>query len=165
MAERPSLTARIRQAAEEIGNTDAALIARTVAEEIPEAERDVVLAEALLPLVRQVLSRDRPPAGFMQGLGAVSPVNSARSARVRGIRLAYLNAPYSVGSGRSKQLGDCTAEDLVYIARGLEVQGQKMLQKAEDMRRLALEVEERLVPVVRELPEDILMKIFPRIGA
>jgi hypothetical protein len=150
----------VSRVADEQGEIEPAKVAKLVLDAIPEGNRDEALAQAMVSYVRQRLGRDRPPAGFAEPLRTVAPVNSARSSKVRGIRLAYLNASYSTARGQRKRLGDCTAEDLRYIASGLAEQAGRLMLKAEDMNTLARQLEEKHASTVRELPDDILRLIF-----
>jgi hypothetical protein len=150
----------VTQVSDESGEIGPAEVAKLVLDAIPDESRDDALAQAMTAYVRHRLSRDRPAAGFTAPLRTVAAVNSARSSRVRGIRLAYLNAGYSTGPGQRKRLGDCTARDLRYIADGLTEQAERLQLKAEDMNVLASQLEEKRVATVRELPDDVLRLIF-----
>ena len=152
-----SLSALIRQAQRECEVPDPAAVAKQALSLIGDEHLREALALALVPYARSVMGRDHPRAGFTAPLRG--GVNSANSDRVRRIRMAYLDSSYSV-AGKRKRLGDCTAEDLVIIAAGLEKQASRLRMKAEDMRFLAGALTEHDAPTVGELPEAVLSLIF-----
>ena len=93
-------------------------VAAEVAKRIPRTRTADALRQAMRTFVRQVISEERP-----HGSHAVRPpVGSSRSSKVAAIRDGWqrkLRARYHVGGGAYEFLGECTAENLIFIASEL----------------------------------------------
>lgn len=131
-------------------------IAAEVAKRIPKAKTAEALHQSLRTFARQVISEERPH-GFR---GVTSPVSSTRSAKVAGIRDGWqkkLRARYHIGDGAYEFLGDCTAENLIFIATDLDEQAARKQARARGFRRLAEALDEHGAERVRDLPAELLM--------
>lgn len=141
-------------------------IASEVAGRISEDDTRTALEQALREFVRVHLTRARPSGEPLDSLipprqeeaPGPAPVKPVRSSKVSGIRSAWqawLNAQYRVDD-RWMRLGDCSAEDLVFISGDLEAQASRSLSKARGFRSLVDAMEASGVERVRDLPETVL---------
>lgn len=131
-------------------------IATEVAKRIPADCIADALQQSLRTFTRQVISEERPHG--MRGISA--PVASSRSAKVAGIRDGWqrkLRARYHVGEGAYEFLGECTAENLIFIATDLDEQAARKQARARGFRRLAEALETNGVERVKDLPAELLM--------
>jgi hypothetical protein len=161
-----NLRSVIRRVASTSTIRDPAVLAEEIMRHIPQEEWVNALRAALKPLVRDVISGERPHGTFTTGYGnrqrsgAIGPaVPSAGSSKVAAIRdgwQQHLRARYSVGE-EWKFLGDCTYEDLQFIAGRLDHQAETRRSKAAGMRSLAAALTEHDAETVRDLPPELLM--------
>jgi hypothetical protein len=153
-----NLRALVRTVTAETTSPDNWLIAKETARRVPPDHIDAALVEALAEYVRHFQTTLRP-RGF-GGTSGGGNANSGKSSKVAAIRAAYrrlLEAPYDTATGQ-KYLGDCTAEDLIFIADGLEEQARQNMAKASGFRGLSVVLGERGVARLRDLPDDVLVQ-------
>lgn len=141
-------------------------LAEEVARQIPAEFWPEALKTALKPLVREVISEGRPHGTFTTGFGrpqrhgAIAPAGPASgSAKVAAIRdgwQQHLRARYATAEGH-KFLGECTYEDLQFIAGRLDRQAEAYASKARGLRSLARALTEHEAATVRDLPAETLM--------
>lgn len=130
-------------------------IATEVAKRIPKACVAAALQQSLRTFARQVISEERP-----HGRHGVSAPVSSRSSKVAGIRDGWqrkLRARYHVGEGAYEFLGECTAENLIFIASDLDEQAARKQTRARGFRRLAEALGEHGADRVKDLPAELLM--------
>lgn len=164
-----SLRALVRQVANRstIRNPDD--LAEEIVRQIPPDFLLKALADAIKPMVREVIAEDRPHGVFtsspgrQQKHGAIGSTGPAPgSAKVDAIRDGWqrsLRARYSTGPGAEdfKFLGECTYDDLQYIAGQLDQQAERYASKARGLRTLARALTEHKAATVRDLPAETLM--------
>ncbi len=159
-----NLRALVRDVAQRSTIRDPDQLAEAILREIPEANFLDALKAAIKPLVREVISGARPHGTFTTGYGSPQqqPAISAPrggSMKVTAIRdgwQEHLHARYSVSEGY-KFLGECTYEDLQFIAGRLDRQAEMHASKARGMRSLAALLTEHDAKTVRDLPAATLM--------
>jgi hypothetical protein len=130
-----------------------------VAKRIAEDQIAEALRQALRSFVRQVVVEDRPHR-TAEASAISPPVTSSRSSKVAGIRdgwQRHLRARYSVGGGQLERLGDCTRDQLIFIASHLDAKAEMNASKARGMRSLAAALTEQGVERVKDLPAELLM--------
>lgn len=91
-------------------------IAAKVAENVPAKLRLAALEEALVPYVREYLTRARSVRPLIPVSGSR---NSARSSKVAAIRDGWrrtLAGQFHVGSGQWQVLADCSYENVLFLA-------------------------------------------------
>jgi hypothetical protein len=160
-----NLRSVVRQVARNSTLRDPRQLADEVLRRIPQEELLNVLRDALLPLVREVVSADRPHGVHTTGPGRSQKHSaigqpSAGSWKVGAIRdgwQEHLRARYSTEGGVYKFLGECTYEDLQFIAGRLDHQAETYRSKAAGMRVLASMLTDHEVATVRDLPAERLM--------
>lgn len=82
-------------------------------------------------------------------------VGNRKRAEIRQAWQRALDVTYSTPTG-SKHLGDCTADDLFYIAQEHTSQADRLRRMAAGWRELATVMNERGAYRLRDLPEDLL---------
>ena len=136
-------------------------IAAKVAENVPGSRLREALALALVPYVREFLTRARQPV-------VVSPqkarnVNSARSAKVQAIREGWrrvVSGQFHVGNGQWQVLADCSYEQVMFLVAERQEQARRNAAAAEMFERLADVMKRRKVARVGDLPESVLADIL-----
>lgn len=139
-------------------------LAEEIARRIPAEHWPDALKIALKPMVREVISEDRPHGTFTTGHGRPSQspaisTPSRGSVKVAAIRDGWqesLRARYATAEGH-KFLGECTYEDLQFIAGRLDHQAEAYASKARGLRSLARALTEHEAATVRDLPAQLLM--------
>ena len=139
-------------------------LAEEVARRIPAEFWPDALKMALKPLVREVISEARPHGTFKTGYArpsqsAAITTPSRGSVKVAAIRDGWqesLRARYATADGH-KFLGECTYDDLMYIAGELDRQAEARASKARGLRSLAYALTEHDAATVRDLPAETLM--------
>jgi hypothetical protein len=160
-----SLRAVIRQVATRSTIRDPDALADEIMRQIPSEHFLDALRAAIKPMVREVISEERPHGTFTRGVGRAStqPAISTPtrgSMKVTAIRDGWqdhLRARYSVERGEWKFLGECTYEDLQFIAARLDRQAEMHASKARGMRSLAAALTDHDAETVRDLPPAFLM--------
>lgn len=103
-----------------------------------------------------------PPQSPRQvtGGGAPSPKYSGAKpgSQIRDAWQRHLKALYPVESGNSKQLGDCTYDDLWFIAGQRDQQADDLKASARGFRKLAALLTDQHAATVRDLPAADLMQ-------
>jgi len=142
------------------------------------------LRQALPCLIREILAEHRPqgriglPARNVTGRHEIrqpaarhrdyleSPFNrppatqtngSRKGSEIRNAWQRVLDAPYAVAGGDHKRLGDCTYEDLYWMAGQLDIQSSDLQSRARGFRELAMLINDHDVTTIRELPAEVLM--------
>jgi hypothetical protein len=154
-----SLRALAREVWDDTGGADYHVIAKELLRRIPAGKQEAALSEALAEYSRHFVVGLRPTARKVRpGAGQR---NSARSAKVAGIRRAWpqLRATYFTKDGQ-KPLGDCTRIDVVFIAEHLEKKARENQAKAGWMRDLSAALGAHKVDRVRDLPDDVLAQFL-----
>lgn len=138
-------------------------LADEVMRRIPEGESREALRQALRVFVRQVISEERPK-GSPGHPGGINPVpsraSSSRSSKVGAIRdgwQRHLRARYHVGASEWARLGDCTRDNLFFIADDLDRKADQNKAKARGIRSLAAALTDHDVAKVSDLPAQLLM--------
>lgn len=173
MADDFDLRALIRATADEVGRTaDLTLLAKEVVGRLDRSNYEAALVQALPSLVYDVLRRrgtsqadtatshPRSEAQSRPVGGGVAPRPSRKVIGIRDAarqaRAARLAERVSVGNGRTKLLGDCTAIDLRHAAAVRRSLAQANEAAAVNYERAASALEKSGVAVLRELPETVL---------
>lgn len=134
-------------------------LARLVADAVPETYIRAALAETLESYVRVIVDRRRavnPIVGW-------NPVpGSTISAKVIGIRDAWLKDRVHIGNGSWKRLGDCTYSDLMFAAIERRRLARLNNDAADRYEALAKVVRGRGVDTVSELPPSDLLTLTRR---
>jgi hypothetical protein len=160
-----NLRAVIREVAGRSTIRDPDQLADEIMRHIPEESWMDAMRTALKPMVREVISADRPHGTFTRDYGRPSPspaisAPSRGSMKVAAIRDGWqdhLRARYAVDGGEWKFLGECTYDDLHFIAQRLDHQAEMHASKARGMRSLAAALTEHEAQTVRDLPPAFLM--------
>lgn len=160
-----NLRAVIREVAGRSTIRDPDQLADEIMRHIPQESWMEAMRAALKPMVREVISAERPHGTFTRGYGKPSPspaINtpSKGSTKVSGIRdgwQEHLRARYATDGGTWKFLGECTYEDLQFIAARLDKQAEAHASKARGMRSLAAALTDHDAATVRDLPSAFLM--------
>lgn len=153
-----SLRHLAHQVWDSLGGADYHVLAKEIDRRLASRkDRDAALSEALIVYCREFAVNQRPkinPAGAGQ-------VNSARSAKVAGVRRAWpqLRARIYTPSGQ-KALAECTYEDLLFHADLLETQAAQLQAKAGRERDLAAALRQHKAPTVADLPDAVLAQFF-----
>lgn len=126
-------------------------LARLVADAVPTEYLRGVLAETLEGYVRVIIDRRRSGNPLIGWSGA-PPITDTRSAKVQGIRDAWLQDRVHVGSGTWKHLGDCTYQDLMHAALERRRMARLSNEAADRFEALAGILRGRGVGTVAELP-------------
>lgn len=155
-----NLARLVRQVYDESDTPDPTLLAKEVNRRIRKADRDAALEQCLRQFVMYQLSRIRmarcaPP----EPQGTVSVPNSGRSAKVAAIREHWRRALREwvpVAPKQWKFFGDCTADDLAYVAGLREEHARRTWASAAHIRRIQALLAEHDVATVGELPETVL---------
>jgi hypothetical protein len=164
----------IREIIEDTDLTNPREIAAKVAENIPDEDLHDALGMVLPHYVRLVLGQHRasvaPPAPLL-GPGAIAPPApegtappgpAGTSAKVRAIRDAapqWLRERVHVGSSRWKLLGDCTCEDLMFLARERVDNAERLKNRAKTYLDLAHLMEQHNVGLVADLPAAAFQRL------
>ena len=164
----------IREVASRSTIRDPDQLAVKIMRHIPSESWMDAMRAALKPMVREVISAERPHGTFTRSYGNPSPspaINTPPgrgasgaprngSAKVGAIRDGWqdhLRARYSTDGGNWKFLGECTYEDLQFIAARLDKQAEAHASKARGMRSLAAALTDHDAATVRDLPSAFLM--------
>lgn len=172
-----SLRTLIRDVADSTPFTDLSFITAEVLCRVPDEHLREALSQALPRLVREVATENRPrgpiarpsdsppppapsapPAAKAVPVGGPSPQYSGnrKGAEIRDAWQKVLEAPYGTASGQ-KRLGDCTYDDLQFMATGLDKQAADYAARARGFRELAALLTDHEAPILRELPAEVLM--------
>lgn len=152
-----SLRKLARETWDDLGGADYHILAKEIERRVQPGDRDAALDEALTEYARQFCVGLRPPA---RKAGA-GQRNSARSAKVSGIRQAWpeLRAHIFTKDGQ-KSYGRCSPADLIFHAELLEKQARQNQAKASWERDLAATIIAHKVTLVENLPDDVLEQFF-----
>lgn len=167
-----SLRQLIREVAETSVLADPGALAEEVARLVPDEHIQTAFAEMLRGYVRQVLSEDRTFPFLPQPRTtpedksrprAGRPAN--RSRKVAGIREAWakvLSERVHVGPAPTdwKLFGDCTVDDLDFMAGEREQIAEANHVKAEQYRKVRKLLVEHGASTVRDLPSRVLDDAF-----
>lgn len=141
----PSIGTLIREAVVSLGVTDARTVASQVAARIAPEHRDHYLVELLVSRVSSEVSTGRTK---------VTPPREVMSTKQHLIRTQYwprfLAQSVTTADGY-KRLGDCTAEDLLFLADVRAKQANELMMRSDQFRQLAGLVKKHRVRVLREL--------------
>jgi len=156
-----NVRAVIREVVEESGLTDPGEIAAKVAENVPAKALRPVLAEVLRDTVRIALhsyktwrqpspepERDRRPS-------------SGRSAKVGAIRdwARVLRQPVAVEGNVWKQFGECSADDLAFLAVDRRENAAESLAAAVRFEKYAAALDEHGAEAVADLSDEVIASI------
>lgn len=153
----------IRQAIREVLATtdlvDPGDIAARVAADVPGREIRAVLAVVLRDFVRIELHGYGRRAESGRDNAAVP--QPARSAKVSAIRTwaRLLRKPVAVEGNAWKQFGECTLEDLGFLAEDRRQNAAESVAAAERFEKYAAALAERDVETVAALPDDVIASI------
>ncbi len=162
-----SLRQLVREVAETTNLADPGEIADEVAGRVPDEHLRAAFTEMLRGFVRGVLGDERTFPRLPQPRETpevpIRPV--ARSRKVAGIRAAWakvLAERVHVGPDASdwKLFGDCTTDDLDFMAQEREQIAEANHVKAEQYRKVRKLLVEHSVDTVRDLPEKVLNDAF-----
>jgi hypothetical protein len=154
-----SLKELAREVWDETAGADYHVVAKELARRIRPDDRVAALNEALVAFARQFVTGLRP--ALRRSPAATAQRNSARSAKVAGIRRAWpqLRATYFTKDGQ-KPLGECTKIDVIFIAENLDRKARENAAKAGRMRELAAALSAHKVQRVRDLPDEVLAEFL-----
>jgi len=132
-------------------------IAAKFAEKVPQKHLRSALQQALGQYTRVMVDNRRAS-------NSNPPPPAQRSSRVAAIREAAweraLRASYHVGDGGWKFLGDCEQADVVFAATERREMAKRSNARAEQLEDLAREMTAHQAAHVRDLPENVLARIF-----
>lgn len=154
-----SLIAVVRGVLDADASEDLSVIIKEVRAAIPADCTDAALDQALLPLVHDVITkqRTRQPA---------APSGSGRSSKVQRIRDYWRrqldDIRYTVADGSVRRIGDMSRDDLLFIAGRLDELADYNRKRADSVRRIADALAEHDAATVRDLPEKFLETAFGR---
>lgn len=157
------LHALVRSVTETSGLLGPREIAAKVAENVPRAKLRDALAAALVPFVREDLTRLRATAPIGPRPSAPSNRNSARSPKVRAVREAWrkvLAGQVHVGHGQWQVLADCSYDNVVFLANERHEVARRTAASGDRFERLASAMKKHKVSRVSELPESVLAEIL-----
>lgn len=152
--------------------TEPRAIAAELAENVPSQRLRVALAQALVATVRDVIRARRnfappiPEKKAMPGLekyGRPTRRTSSKSTKRTLIAEAHerrLRDLVYVGGGKRLHLGDCSYENLTFIANHYEMMAKETLNKAARFSALASALDSHKANNVRELPIDVFNEIM-----
>lgn len=138
-------------------------IAAKVAENVPARQRLAALEQALIPYVREYLTRARNAAPVTPISAAPRNRNSANSSRVTAIREAWrktLVGQFHVGHGQWAVLADCSFDAVMFIAGERRENARRNAAAADMFERLADAVRVASADRVGDLPESVLAEIL-----
>lgn len=138
-------------------------IAAKVAENVPARQRLAALEQALIPYVREFLTRARSVAPVTPIQAGPRNRNSANSSRVSAIREAWrktLTGQFHVGHGQWSVLADCSFDAVMFIAGERRENARRNAAAADMFERLADAVQAASADRVGDLPEWVLAEIL-----
>lgn len=160
------IRAAIREVVETSDLTDPGEIATKVAEQVPAKALRGVLVDVLRDYVRITLhsftSWRRPEPG--QDSDARRPISS-RSAKVAAYQsqarehARLLRQPVAVESNVWKQFGECSTDDLDFLASERRDNAARNLAAAERFEKYAAALEEHSAETVADLPDAVIASI------
>lgn len=156
------LHAVVRSVTETSGLLGPREIAAKVAENVAQKHLRQALAVALVPFVREELTRRRAPAPLAPR-PATSNRNSARSPKVRAVREAWrkvLAGQVHVGRGQWQVLADCSYENVLFLATERHETARRTAASGDRFQRLADAMKKHKVGRVSELPDAVLAEIL-----
>lgn len=114
------------------------------------------------PAAHHPVGRSRSITGSSRGsfdnVTSTTPMNGSRKGNeIRDAWQRVLDARYAVAGGDHKRLGDCTYNDLFFMANQLDVQSADLQSRARGFRELAMLINDYDVSTLRELPAEVLM--------
>lgn len=162
--------------------TNDADLTKEILSKIDKADEHAALEQALLVYVRRFVSRDHRPLAAPQ---FITPKSSTadqvhddthlevvgggavpfRSRKVKSIRTAWqiwqdqLKARVNVAYGERKFFGDCTLDDLAYMAKQRREHAARNIAAAEYTERIAALMVQFGVKSVRDLPESAVQQL------
>jgi hypothetical protein len=157
-----SLRNFIREIAEKLESTNQHRIAQEVLAQIPPDSYDAAVTEAMASYVGTVIKVSHPQLHPVpDNIPASPPRPRGHSPRSDMIRSAFaeLRARYAC-LDPGKEIGNYTADDLIFVARYLESQAGQLQQKASNFRRLAETMSAFHAATVADLPEEVLKAAF-----
>jgi hypothetical protein len=122
---------------------------------IPENEVESVLRQALYPYIHDVIGGERAAPGR-----PAAPRPNGKVATLRATWREYLDTVrYTVADGSVRRLGDMSADDLEYVAKGLRDQAVQFAVRATSLDGYREAVLRNGAARVRDVPDDELMKL------
>lgn len=146
-------------------------LTKEVLAQIDEADEHDALQQALLVYVRRFVSRDHRPLAFPSDspgdqaggdaqkypvAGGPIPFRSRKVSSIRSGWQSQLQARYNVGHKTRKFFGDCTLDDLAFIAKHRREFAAANLRTADYVDSIAELMRQAGAETVRELPEDVI---------
>jgi hypothetical protein len=138
------LNATIRDALERWKEPDPHVVARRLLAKIPPGERDRLVLHGLTERVTLMVRVERQSGG-----------NTPRQGRSRWQRFAQrVNV-----AGEWKRLGDCTAEDVDWLAADRAEESARLAAVAQQFRMLAAQMRAAGVATVADLGDDVELQV------
>lgn len=147
-----NLHAAIAALAEDMPNTTPRDIAIRLVEEMPESEKDGLLASALTRMVRTVIAREGSRL-MVQGQSRFETTSDVKW------EVALLRERVLV-NGRTTEIGSLTRKDCVDLAKEREIQAEHLARRATQFKALAAILNVRDLATVSEIPAEDLRKVF-----
>lgn len=144
-----SLDDLIRDALNRWKEPDPHVIARRLLAKVPMEERDRIVLHGLAERVSLRLRMERSSGSFGEA-AAPAPAGQSRWARF-GNRVHV--------DGEWKMLGDCTAEDVDWLADARAVESAKLAAVADQFRELAARMRAAGVATVADLGDDVALGV------
>lgn len=148
----------IRAVVEDSDLTDPGDIAAKVVEQIPSRDLRPVLALVLREYVRTQLHSFERWRTRLEGEESQRPNRSAKREAIRAWA-RVLRKPVAVEDNVWKQFGECTVEDLRFLAVDRRQNAAESIAAAERFEKYTAAVDECGVEVVADLPDDVIASI------
>lgn len=155
------IRAAIREVVETSDLTDPGEIAMKVAGDVPQKALRSALAVALRAMVRIELhsyTSWRRPEPEPSRTGQPTQTRSAKVAAVRAWA-RVLRKPVAVSENVWKAFGECTAEDLDFLAADRRENAAQSIAAAERFEKYAAALDEHGAATVADLPDDAIASI------
>lgn len=135
--------------------TDYRQMAKELRSRIPDEHAEEAFLEALTCYCREYTTKQRPRNPSPSRASGRSPKRDA----IRHWWEQLCKSRYDTADGL-KQLGTCSAEDLIFMAEQLERKAAENMAVAQRWRSLAAEMAERGAARLDELPPDVVRERF-----